>query len=102
MASSNGRLDEDWSVLAAQLLAGDPEGLVRLEASFARGIRFLLRRSLGSENLEQRVSDVLLRVAQGVQRGELEDPSRLAGCVRTAVRSEVSACLDAEGRSDQQ
>jgi RNA polymerase sigma factor (sigma-70 family) len=46
--------------------------------------------------LDDRVHDAFLIVVQSIQRGELRDPRRLMGFVRTVVRRMVAAQIDRE------
>jgi RNA polymerase sigma-70 factor (ECF subfamily) len=61
---------------------------------FSRGVRFYLCRQLGPQDLEDKVHDTFLVVVQAVRRGELRDPERLMGFVRTVVRRQVAAHID--------
>src|SRR5581483_5079932 len=62
---------------------------------FGRGIRFYLCRQLGPQDLEDRFHDTFVIVVQAIQRGELREPERLMGFVRTIVRRQVAAHIDA-------
>lgn len=84
----------DWRGLVALIQSGDPSGMERLYAIFSRGVRFYLCRQLGPEELDDRVHDTFLIVVQAIQRGELRDPDRLMGFVRTVVRRQVAAHID--------
>ena len=46
---------------------------------------------LGPQDLDDRVHDTFLVAAQSIQRGELREPDRLMGFVRTIVRRQVAA-----------
>jgi len=61
---------------------------------FSRGVRFYLYRQLGLQELEDKVHDIFLIVVQAIRRGELRDPERLMGFVRTVVRRQVVAYID--------
>jgi RNA polymerase sigma-70 factor (ECF subfamily) len=61
---------------------------------FARGIRFYLCRQLGPQELDDRVHDTFLIVVQAIRRGDLREPERLMGFVRTVVRRQVAAHID--------
>jgi RNA polymerase sigma factor (sigma-70 family) len=61
---------------------------------FSRGVRFYLCRQLGPQELEDKVHDTFLIVLQAIQRGELREPDRLMGFVRTIVRRQVAAYID--------
>jgi len=61
---------------------------------FSRGIRFYLCRQLGPQELDDKVHDTFLVVVQAIRRGELREPERLMGFVRTIVRRQVAAHID--------
>jgi RNA polymerase sigma-70 factor (ECF subfamily) len=84
----------DWTTLVAQIKAGDDAGLERLYQVFSRGIRYYLCRQLGPEELEDRVHDSFLTVVHAIRKGELREPERLMGFVRTIVRRQVATYID--------
>jgi RNA polymerase sigma-70 factor (ECF subfamily) len=65
-----------------------------LYSVFSRGIRFYLCRQLGPQDLDDRVHDTFVIVVQAIRKGELRDPERLMGFVRTVVRRQVAAHID--------
>lgn len=93
----------DWSVLVARIQAGDAAAMERLYALFSRGIRFYLCRQLGPQELDDKVHDTFVIVVQAIRRGELREPERLMGFVRTIVRRQVAAFIDnaVQSRRDQ-
>ena len=86
--------EPSWSLLVDRIRAGDPAGMEQLYAVFVKGIRFFLWRQLGPQDLDDKVHDVFLIVTQAIQRGELREPDRLMGYVRTVVRRQVAAHID--------
>lgn len=84
----------DWHELVGRIQRGDNSGLEDLYRLFARGIRFYLCRQLGPQELDDKVHDAFLIVVQAIQRGELREPERLMGFVRTVVRRQVAAHID--------
>ena len=84
----------DWSGLVARIQAGDGLAMEELYQIFSRGIRFHLCRQLGPQELDDKVHDTFLIVVQAIQRGELREPDRLMGFVRTIVRRQVAAYID--------
>jgi len=84
----------DWTTLVAQIKTGDDAGLERLYQVFSRGIRYYLCRQLGPEELEDRVHDSFLTVVHAIRKGELREPERLMGFVRTIVRRQVATYID--------
>ena len=83
-----------WSELVEKIRCGDPAGMEQLYGIFSRGIRFYLCRQVGPDELDDRVHDTFLIVVQAIQRGELRDPERLMGFVRTVVRRQVAAYIE--------
>ncbi len=84
----------NWTVLVKRIQDGDDGGMEELYRVFSRGIRFYLCRQLGTEELDDKVHDTFLIVVQAIQRGELREPERLMGFVRTVVRRQVAAYID--------
>jgi len=84
----------DWPELVASIQRGDDAGMEELYRLFARGIRFYLCRQLGMQELDDKVHDTFLIVVQAIRRGDLREPDRLMGFVRTVVRRQVAAHID--------
>jgi len=61
---------------------------------FSKGIRFYLCRQLGPQDLDDKIHDTFVVVVQAIRRGELREPQRLMGFVRTIVRRQVAAHID--------
>lgn len=93
----------DWHELVARIRTGDNSGLEDLYGLFARGIRFYLCRQLGPQELDDKVHDAFLIVVQAIKRGDLREPERLMGFVRTVVRRQVAAYIDdvVQGRREE-
>ena len=83
-----------WGPLVDRIRAGDPAGLEELYRVFSRGIRFHLCRQLGAQEIDDRLHDTFLTVVQAIQHGELREPERLMGFVRTIVRRQVACYID--------
>ncbi len=84
----------DWTDLVLRIQHGEPSGMEDLYQIFSRGVRFYLCRQLGPQELEDKVHDTFLIVVQAIRRGELREPERLMGFVRTVVRRQVAAHID--------
>lgn len=85
----------DWAELVARIRDGDSRALEELYAVFGKGVRYFLLRNLGPDELEDKVHDCFLIVAQAIQNGELRDPARLMGYVRTIVKRQIAASIEA-------
>ena len=84
----------DWQELVDRIQAGQESGMEDLYRIFARGIRFYLCRQLGPQELDDKVHDTFLIVVQAIRRGDIREPERLMGFVRTVVRRQVAAHID--------
>jgi len=84
----------NWSVLVDQVRHGEDVGMEQLYRLFSRGIRYYLCRQLGAQELDDKVHDTFLIVVHAIQRGDLREPERLMGFVRTIVRRQVAAYID--------
>lgn len=94
MEPDEGSAAPSWSSLVARVRAGDPAGMEELYRVFSKGVRFYLCRQLGPQDLDDKVHDVFLIITQSIQKGDLREPDRLMGYVRTVVRRQVAAHID--------
>ena len=65
-----------------------------LYKTFSTGIRFLLYRQLGPQDLDDKVHDVFVIITEAICNGELREPDRLMGYVHTVVRRQVASHID--------
>ena len=86
--------EDFWRLLANRVQRGDDDAMQELYGIFSKGIRFMLFRQLGPVDLEDKVHDVFLLIAQAVRKGELRDPARLMGYIHTVVRRQIVAYID--------
>lgn len=86
--------DINLQELVDRIRADEPSGMEELYRVFSRGVRFYLCRQLGSQELEDKVHDTFVIVVQAIRRGDLREPERLMGFVRTVVRRQVAAHID--------
>ncbi len=94
LAAAQGLEIPDWAATVDRIRAGDPLAMTELYAVFTHGIRYLLLRSLGVDDLDDRVHDCFVVVAEAIRSGELRDPARLMGYVRTVVRRHIAASIE--------
>lgn len=80
--------------LVDRIRAEDPSGMEDLYRIFSKGVRFYLCRQLGAQELEDKVHDTFVIVVQAIRRGDLREPDRLMGFIRTVVRRQVAAHID--------
>lgn len=83
-----------WADLVQRVHAGDPAAMEELYRLFSTGVRFYLCRQLGPQDLDDKVHDIFLIITQSIQRGDLREPERLMGYVRTIVRRQVAQYIE--------
>ena len=91
MASDAVETTADWTHLVQKVRRGDSQGAVGLYAVLAGPVRARLSRVVSSEEIEDRLHEVMVIVLEAIRRGELQDPDRLPGFVRTVTRRRIVA-----------
>ncbi len=84
----------DWTSLVNRIRDDDSAAMAELYAIFARGIRYFLLRNLGPDDLDDKVHDCFVIVTQAIRNGDLREPERLMGYVRTVVKRQIAASID--------
>jgi RNA polymerase sigma-70 factor (ECF subfamily) len=82
------------SLLVERIHSGQTDGMEELYLLFSKGIRFYLCRQLGPQEFDDKVHDTFVLVVHAIRRGDLREPQRLMGFVRTIVRRQVAAHID--------
>lgn len=86
--------DKELADLVERIRAEDPKGMEDLYRIFSRGVRYYLCRQMNAQELEDKVHDTFLIVVQSIRRGDVREPDRLMGFIRTVVRRQVAAHID--------
>jgi len=94
---------EDKSIPFAELVprihADDAQAIAALYDFISRGMRPYLSRQLGPQDFQDKLHDVFLEVLHALRQGQLRDPERLMGFVRTVARRKVAVYIDAAMRN---
>jgi RNA polymerase sigma-70 factor (ECF subfamily) len=77
--------------LVGRIRTGQTDGMEDLYQIFSKGIRFYLCRQLEPQDLDDKIHDTFVVVVRAIRKGELREPERLMGFVRTIVRRQVAA-----------
>jgi RNA polymerase sigma-70 factor (ECF subfamily) len=85
---------DEWTLLVRRIQTGAADALTELYQIFGRGVRLVMLRQLGPQDIDDRVHDVFLIVVKAIQKGDLHDPERLMGFVRTIVRRQIATRID--------
>ena len=80
----------DWKIVVEQIRAGEPPGEEDLYRNLATGARLFLQRRLGTQDVEDLVHDLFVIVVETIRRGDLREPERLMGFVRTVLHRQLS------------
>jgi RNA polymerase sigma factor (sigma-70 family) len=83
-----------WDEIVGRIRAGEASGMEELYRVFSHGIRFYLCRQFGLQDLDDKVHDIFLIVALAIRDGEVREPERLMGYVRTVVRRQVAGYIE--------
>lgn len=84
----------DWTSLVNRIRNDEPAAMAELYGIFAKGIRYFLLRNLGPDDLDDKVHDCFVIVTQAIRNGDLREPERLMGYVRTVVKRQIAASID--------
>jgi RNA polymerase sigma-70 factor (ECF subfamily) len=84
----------DCAALVSRIRGGESAAIEELYRLFARGVRYFLLRHLGPEEIDDKVHDCFVIVLQAIHDGDLREPERLMGYVRTVVRRKISSSID--------
>lgn len=93
-AAELGSNSVDWTELVQRIHGGDESAMEELYRLFAKGVRFYLCRQLGGQEIDDKIHDTFLIVVKAIRRGDLREPERLMGFVRTVLRRQVAAHID--------
>jgi RNA polymerase sigma factor (sigma-70 family) len=92
--TANAFTERSWAPIVEGIRKGESSAVEELYNVFSKGIRYLLWRQLGQQDLDDRVHDIFLMVVQAIQRGEVREPERLMGYVRTVVRRQTAGYIE--------
>jgi len=84
-------LSAQWAEVVQKIRRGDETGVQELYAALRDGIRAGLARSVGVQSVDDRLHEVLVIVLEAIRRGQLREPERLMGFVRTVARRRAVA-----------
>jgi RNA polymerase sigma factor (sigma-70 family) len=68
--------------------------MTELYGLFSRSVRYSLMRQLASQDTDDMMHDAFIAVVQAIRRGDLREPERLMGFVRTIVRRQVATYIE--------
>jgi RNA polymerase sigma-70 factor, ECF subfamily len=86
--------NHNWADIVARIQAGQNSGIEELYRVLNRGVRYYLGRQLGHQDLEDKLHEVLLIVVSAIQKGQVREPERIMGFVRTVAQRQAAAHIE--------
>lgn len=80
----------DWKVVVDQIRHSDPAGEEALYQNLLSGARLFLQRRLGTTDVDDKVHNLFLTIVESIRSGEIREPERLMGFVRTVLYRQLS------------
>lgn len=80
-----------WAQVVEGIQQGDSAAMEAFYAAFDRGLRIYLGRQMGIQDVDDKIHEIFVIIISAIQRGELREPDRLMGYVRTVARRQVAA-----------
>lgn len=80
--------------MVRRIREGDESAEVELYKVFSRGMRFYICRRLGPEALEDNIHDGFMATLEAIRKGQVRQPERLMGFVRTVVRRGIGERIE--------
>jgi RNA polymerase sigma-70 factor (ECF subfamily) len=87
-----------WTELVRRVRSGDAAAMEDLYRVLSTGVRLRLSRQLRGRDIADRVHDLFVMVTESIRNGELRQPERLMGYVRTVERRQVASQIDHDVR----
>jgi RNA polymerase sigma-70 factor (ECF subfamily) len=79
----------DWKAVVERIQSGDRSGEEHLYRTFASGARLFLQRRLGTSDVDDLIHDLFVIIIEAIHRGDLREPERLMGFVRTVLNRQL-------------
>lgn len=86
--------DNRWAALAIGIQNRDARLMEEFYRTFQKGLRYLIRRQLGIDGLEDSVHSCFALIVEALQQGRLREPSRLPAFAGTIVRRHSIARIE--------
>jgi RNA polymerase sigma-70 factor, ECF subfamily len=95
------KTESNWADLVRRIEAQDGAAVAELYATFSKGLRYFLARRIGSQDIDDRIHDIIIVVLKAIQSGSLREPERLPGFVRTVAQRSFAQCISSLVRGRQ-
>src|SRR5215469_8697265 len=103
MTENDSADSQGWVELVARIRSNDPatmqQGMQELYRVCSRGAAFLIRRQLGSQDVDDLVHELLVTVTTQIRNGDLKQPECLLGYIRAVAQHQVMDCIQGRSRA---
>ena len=82
-----------WTSLVQRIRAGDDDAVQELYLRLSNGLRILISRQLGRQDVHDRIHDVFIIVLTAIRTERLRDPESLIGFARAVTRHNIAGCI---------
>jgi DNA-directed RNA polymerase specialized sigma24 family protein len=96
--SSTHTSEPDLELVLKRIQNGQTTAILDLYNRFSTGIRFLLKRALNPDDIDDQVRDVLMIVLRAIRVGDICEPAQLTHYVYATVKQQI-AKFDCDARS---
>jgi len=79
-----------WFTLVSNIANHQVDAMEQLYLSFGNGVRLLIARQLGFQDVDDHVHDVFLITIAAIQAGEIRNSEALPGFIRTVTRRRIA------------
>ena len=80
-----------WENIVARIATGDPRGEQEFRGTYRAGIRFLMQRRIGDQQLEEIVENTMLGIVRQISAGHMTTVAEMARFIRKAIPSDRPA-----------
>lgn len=88
-----------WTPLVERIRAGDDQAAQELYLKLSTGLRILICRRLGVQDVHDRIHDVFIIVLTAIRTGRLREPEALAGFALKVLRNHIAGCIGEMSKS---
>jgi RNA polymerase sigma factor (sigma-70 family) len=91
-------VSSDCAALVSRVRSGDTAAVEELYNLFGRSVRYFLLRHLSPDEIDDQFHDCFIAVLQAIHDGQLREPERLMGYVRTVVKRKIATSISSTAR----
>jgi RNA polymerase sigma-70 factor, ECF subfamily len=86
-------VETDFSEIVASIQAGSKQAQGELYARLSKGMRFLIHRKLGPQDVDDVLHVAFLTIVEAIRAGKIKEPEALLGFSRTIVNRQIAETI---------